>query len=198
MESVLIATENSGKIKEFEEMFATKGVKVKSLLDVSYPHSIEETGSTFEENAIIKANALAQYYNMTVIADDSGLEIDALDGEPGVYSARYAGAEKSDEKNMDKVLKELAGVKTELRTARFVCALAVVTPGEEPKTFRGICNGIINDSMVGSNGFGYDPIFYLPSFNKTMAQLPKEEKNKISHRANALKQLMLNFEEVMN
>jgi XTP/dITP diphosphohydrolase len=197
MKKIVIATENKGKIKEFQEMFASKGIEVQSLLDLSFPGEIEETGSTFEENAIIKAQALADYYKQTVIADDSGLEIDALGGEPGIYSARYAGASKNDQANIEKVLHKLEGVPDEKRSARFVCAIAVVTPNEEPVTFRGTCEGVIAQEQSGTNGFGYDPIFYLPEYQKTMAQLASDEKNKISHRAHAIKQLMTNIDEVI-
>ncbi|OZM57894.1 non-canonical purine NTP pyrophosphatase [Lottiidibacillus patelloidae] len=197
MKTVIIATENKGKIKEFKELFAEKGIEVQSLLDLSFPDEIEETGSTFEENAIIKAAALADYYQKPVIADDSGLEIDALDGEPGVYSARYAGGAKNDDANMEKVLENLKGVEESDRTARFVCVIAVVIPGQNPFTYRGTCEGLIANGKTGTNGFGYDPIFYLPEYKKTMAQLLSEEKNRISHRANAIKQLMTNIDEVI-
>jgi XTP/dITP diphosphohydrolase len=124
-----------------------------------------------------------------VVADDSGLEVDALNGEPGVYSARYAGLEKSDEKNIDKVLEKLEGIPDSERTARFQCALALALPGKDTVVVRGNCEGIITHERVGEQGFGYDPIFYVPSLQKTLAELPKEEKNKISHRAKALQKL---------
>jgi XTP/dITP diphosphohydrolase len=197
MKKVVIATENKGKIKEFQQLFASIGIEVQSLLDLSFPGEIEETGSTFEENAIIKAQVLADYYKQTVIADDSGLEIDALGGEPGIFSARYTGASKNDQANIEKVLHKLEGVPDEKRSARFVCAIAVVTPNEEPVTFRGTCEGIIAQEQSGTNGFGYDPIFYLPEYYKTMAQLAGDEKNKISHRAHAIKQLMINIDEII-
>ena len=137
---------------------------------------IEETGTTFEENALLKATSLANHLQSMVIADDSGLEIDALDGRPGIYSARYAGEEKSDEANIDKALKELEGTKESERTARFVCAIAVASPNKEPFTVRGTCEGFIGTERKGTNGFGYDPIFYVPSEQKMMAELTAEQK----------------------
>ena len=133
-----------------------------------------------------------------VIADDSGLEIDALDGRPGIYSARYAGEEKSDEANIDKVLKELEGTKESERTARFVCAIAVAFPNKEPFTVRGTCEGFIGTERKGTNGFGYDPIFYVPSEQKMMAELTAEQKGAISHRGNAIKKLSFVLEDIIS
>jgi len=189
VKTVIIATKNEGKAKEFESLFQAKGYKVKTLLDVPHSPDVEETGTTFEENAILKAEAIAKEYNQVVVADDSGLIVDALDGRPGVYSARYAGEEKNDEANTNKVLRELAGVPTEKRTARFYCALAVASPNQETITVSGTIEGIITEQPVGDNGFGYDPIFLVEELGKTTAELTKEEKNKISHRATALKAL---------
>ncbi|TLS39204.1 XTP/dITP diphosphatase [Pseudalkalibacillus caeni] len=189
MNKVLIASKNKGKIKEFEAMFAKHGIKVYSLYDLEEDYDLEETGTTFEENAALKAETIMEITNTMVLADDSGLVVDALDGRPGVYSARYAGEEKNDEANLQKVLKELEGIPAEQRAARFVAVLALSVPGEKTRTFRGACDGIIIDEKRGENGFGYDPIFYLPDKQKTMAEISKEEKNKISHRAAALKKL---------
>ncbi|MFC3883124.1 XTP/dITP diphosphatase [Bacillus songklensis] len=186
---VIIATKNPGKVKEFEALFSPKGIRVKSVLDFPEAIDVEETGMTFQENAILKAEAIAKQFNKMVIADDSGLCIDALNGEPGVYSARYAGSEKSDEANMKKVLENMQGIPLPERTAHFHCALAIAVPGHETIVVEGTCEGLITEEKQGTHGFGYDPIFYVPSLKKTMAQLEKEEKNKISHRANALKQL---------
>ncbi len=194
MNTVLIATKNKGKAKEFEALFSPKGIKVITLLDIENAIDVEETGSTFEENALLKANAISELMNIPVLSDDSGLVIDALDGRPGIYSARYAGLQKNDQDNIDKVLDELKGVPTEKRTARFYCAIALVGPNMEPITVSGTCEGIIADAPDGENGFGYDPIFYVPEKQTTMANLEKEEKNRISHRANALKEL----EKVLN
>lgn len=189
MKTVIIATKNKGKAKEFESLFAAKGYEVKTLLDVQGSPDVEETGTTFEENAILKAEAISKLYDQVVIADDSGLIVDALDGRPGVYSARYAGEDKSDEANTSKVLRELEGVPTEKRTARFYCALAVASPNQDTVTVSGAMEGLITEQLVGENGFGYDPIFFVQEVAKTTAELSKEEKNKISHRAHALKAL---------
>lgn len=189
MESVIIATKNKGKAKEFEKLFLPKGLVVKTLLDYPEIEDVEETGSTFEENAILKAETIANNLGVRVIADDSGLEIDALEGRPGVYSARYAGSEKNDENNIDKVLDELQGVPESERTARFCCALAMAEPGKETLTVFGTCEGRILNERRGTNGFGYDPIFYVETEGKAMAELASDEKNKISHRANAIRKL---------
>ncbi|RAS88918.1 XTP/dITP diphosphatase [Priestia endophytica] len=189
MKKILIATKNKGKVAEFAALFEKKGYTVQSLLDLEGDLDVEETGVTFEENAILKAEEISKLLDCPVVADDSGLEVDALNGEPGVYSARYAGLEKSDEKNIDKVLEKLEGIPDSERTARFQCALALALPGKDTVVVRGNCEGVITHERVGEQGFGYDPIFYVPSLQKTLAELPKEEKNKISHRAKALQKL---------
>ena len=189
MKQVIVATKNAGKAKEFEHIFNQYNVVVKSLLDFEGIEEIVEDGQTFEENALIKARAIAKQFNQVVIADDSGLEVDALDGRPGVYSARYAGEGRNDQANIEKVLSELEGVPTQNRSARFVCALALVTPEGQEAVVRGLCEGQFLSECVGSEGFGYDPIFYLPQLGKTMAQIPKSQKNVLSHRAEAFKKL---------
>jgi len=189
MKQVIIATKNAGKAKEFEHIFNQYNVVVKSLLDFEGIEEIVEDGQTFEENALIKARAIAKQFNQVVIADDSGLEVDALDGRPGVYSARYAGEGRNDQANIEKVLSELEGIPTQERSARFVCALALVTPEGEESVVRGTCEGQILSECIGNEGFGYDPIFYLPELGKTMAQIPKSQKNVLSHRAEAFKKL---------
>ena len=196
MKEILIATKNKGKIKEFADLFGEKGVKVSSLLDFPTVEDVEETGSTFIENAKIKAETISNHFNKIVVADDSGLSVDALGGKPGVYSARYAGETKSDEANLQKVLKEMEGIPFEKRTARFHCVLAVTIPNEETKIFEGTCEGYITEKPEGENGFGYDPIFYILDQKQTMAQLTSDEKNKISHRANAMKKLGENWESI--
>jgi XTP/dITP diphosphohydrolase len=198
MKQVIIATKNAGKVREFQAILGKRGVEVKSLLDFPDCPDVEETGSTFAENAILKAEAMARYFNTTVIADDSGLSIDALGGRPGVYSARYAGEEKNDQKNIAKVLSELEGVPSAKRTARFHCALAVAAPGRHTTVVEGTCEGYITEKPQGENGFGYDPIFYVPQKGKTMAQLSAEEKNQISHRAKALEKLDKQWDEIIN
>jgi XTP/dITP diphosphohydrolase len=189
VKSILIATTNKGKVKEFEALLQPKGLIVKSLLDFDQPIHVEETGTTFRENAILKAETVSAAFGEIVIADDSGLEIDALGGRPGVYSARYAGEDKNDKANIEKVLYELQGVPFEKRTARFRCALALAVPDKETIVVEGTCEGLIIEQPIGENGFGYDPIFYVKEKGKTMAQLSKNEKNEISHRSDALKKL---------
>lgn len=194
MKTVIIATKNRGKAKEFERMFLPLGYEVKTLLDFDDIEDIEETGKTFEENALLKAEAVCKITGQVVISDDSGLIVDALDGAPGIYSARYAGLEKSDQANMDKVLKELEEVPNEERTARFYCALAVAFPDGESLTVHGTCEGTILRERRGSHGFGYDPIFFVKELGKAMAELEPEVKSQISHRAKALK----NLESILN
>ncbi|WP_342558800.1 XTP/dITP diphosphatase [Metasolibacillus sp. FSL K6-0083] len=185
---VVIATKNKGKAKDFEALFTPLGYEVVTMFDVAPHMEIEETGTTFEENAILKAEALAESLQMLVIADDSGLAIDVLNGEPGVYSARYAG-DHDDEANIVKVLEKLQGVPEEQRTARFYCALAVAGPKLETYTVFGTCEGYILQEKRGTNGFGYDPIFYVPHLQRSMAELSPEEKGAISHRGNAIRKL---------
>ncbi|MCL6424761.1 MULTISPECIES: XTP/dITP diphosphatase [Bacillus] len=189
MKEAIIATHNPGKVKEFKEILEPRGYDVKSLAEIGFTEEIEEIGHTFEENAILKAEAVAKAVNKMVIADDSGLSIDNLGGRPGVYSARYAGEQKDDQANIEKVLSELKGIEKEQRTARFRCALAVSIPGEETKTVEGHVEGYIAEEPRGEYGFGYDPIFIVKDKDKTMAELTSDEKNKISHRADALKKL---------
>lgn len=189
MKEIIIATKNAGKVKEFEEFFAPYKITVKSLLDFENLPDVEETGTTFEENAALKAEQIAVHVQAPVLADDSGLMIDALDGRPGIYSARYAGEEKNDQANIDKVLDELQDVPEEKRTARFICVLAIAEPGKETIFRTGYCEGKIASEQKGTNGFGYDPIFIPDGYDETLGQLAPEVKNQISHRKNALDQL---------
>lgn len=189
MNSIFIATKNKGKVNDFQKLFSSYQVEVKSLLDNHGLPDVEETGSTFEENAALKAETIAARLQTPVLADDSGLMVDVLDGRPGIYSARYAGEEKNDLENLKKVLQELEGVPDEARTARFVCVLAVAIPNQQTLFKKGFCEGKIAKHPKGDNGFGYDPIFIPSGYNKTMAELSQEEKNKISHRHQALLQL---------
>lgn len=188
MKQVVIATKNKGKAKDFEALFNPFGIEVVTMFDVAPDMEIDETGTTFEENAILKAETLANTLNTLVIADDSGLMVDALNGEPGVYSARYAG-DHDDEANIVKVLEKLQGVPTEERTARFMCALAIAGPGVETQTVFGTCEGVILEQKRGTNGFGYDPVFYVPQLDRAMAELEPSEKAAISHRGNAIRKL---------
>lgn len=189
MKEIIIATKNAGKVKEFEEFFAPYEITVKSLLDFENLPDVEETGTTFEENAALKAEQITAHVQAPVLADDSGLMIDALDGRPGIYSARYAGEEKNDQANIDKVLDELQDVPEEKRTARFICVLAIAEPGKETIFRTGYCEGKIASEQKGTNGFGYDPIFIPDGYDETLGQLAPEVKNQISHRKNALDQL---------
>ncbi|MEH7357638.1 XTP/dITP diphosphatase [Priestia aryabhattai] len=189
MREIIIATKNAGKVKDFETLFSPKGFKVTSLLDFPEIEDVEETGVTFAENATLKAETISSALNKPVIADDSGLAIDALNGEPGVYSARYAGENKDDNANIEKVLQKLHDVPFEKRTARFHCTLAIAVPGKRTEFVEGTCEGRILEEKRGENGFGYDPIFFVEKWNCSMAELSKEQKNQISHRANALEKL---------
>ncbi|WHY65894.1 XTP/dITP diphosphatase [Neobacillus sp. SuZ13] len=197
MKEVIIATKNPGKAKEFEHIFSSRGITVRTLLDYPEIPDVEETGTTFEENATLKAEAVSKALGKMVIGDDSGLIVDALEGRPGIYSARYAGEPKNDQNNTDKVLSELEDIPEEKRTARFYCALAVAVPGQETKTVSGTCEGRILEERRGTNGFGYDPVFYVPEKGLAMAELSSDEKNKISHRANALKKLDVVLDSIL-
>ncbi|ELH1951228.1 XTP/dITP diphosphatase [Staphylococcus pseudintermedius] len=185
MADIVIASSNQGKINDFKVIFSEDNViGINKMIE---DFDVEETGTTFEENARLKSEAAAKLLNATVIADDSGLEVTALNGEPGVYSARYAGVQKSDEANIEKVLKGLEN--EENRAARFVCVISMTTATGETTTFKGTVEGEITLSQIGENGFGYDPIFLIPERQKTMAQLTAEEKSEISHRRKAIDQL---------
>ncbi|SEL16499.1 non-canonical purine NTP pyrophosphatase, RdgB/HAM1 family [Alkalibacterium pelagium] len=192
--TIVIATRNKGKAKEFEALFNKKGYAIQTLLDYPEVPDVEETGVTFQENALLKAETIAEQFETLVLADDSGLKVKALYGQPGVYSARYAGEEKNDAKNNAKLLNELADVKGEDRAAVFHCSLALAMPGKPSLVVDGEVAGQIMGVPRGENGFGYDPLFYLEDKEKTMAELTEEEKNDISHRAVALK----NLEDVLD
>ncbi|OEL02701.1 non-canonical purine NTP pyrophosphatase [Staphylococcus succinus] len=185
MEDIVIATNNKGKINDFKVIFPE--YNVIGISEIVEGFDVEETGETFEDNAKLKSEAAAKALNKRVIADDSGLEVFALNGEPGVYSARYAGVDKDDEANIDKVLKNLGDSVN--RSAQFVCVISMSAPGEETVQFKGTVQGEITLSKIGDNGFGYDPIFYIAEKNKTMAQLTLEEKSELSHRGKAIEQL---------
>ena len=189
MDELIIATKNAGKAKEFQQFFAQLHIRVKSLLDFDDLPDVEETGTTFAENARIKAETIAELLDMPVLADDSGLEIDALQGRPGIYSARYAGVDKDDEANIRKVLEEMQSVPMEQRTARFVCVLALAEKGKETVITEGYCEGKIALHPAGENGFGYDPIFIPEGYTNTLAELNPSVKQEISHRRHAMDQL---------
>lgn len=185
MPSILIATGNAGKAREFQEMIG-HAWDVKTLKDLPQVPEIIEDGATFEANAVKKARALAGVWDSWILADDSGLEVDALDGAPGVYSARYAGVHGDDAANNRKLLQELAGVPDARRGAQFHCVLALMHRGEIVGTFNGICRGRILHGARGTNGFGYDPLFQPDGFDRTMAELTPAEKHAISHRGQAM------------
>jgi XTP/dITP diphosphohydrolase len=189
---LLVATTNSGKFEEVSAFLKRFPVRIVSLRDLVSPPLIIEDGATFEANAIKKARILADFSGLFTLADDSGLEVDALGGAPGIYSARYAGEECNDEKNNRQLLQELKTVPEHERTARFVCALALCAPasrGIEDWTVHEVCEGRIAFSRQGSNGFGYDPLFFYPPFRKTFGEIDRATKATVSHRGKALKQL---------
>lgn len=185
---LIIATNNQGKVREIKQMLEPLGYEPVSLKDAQIEIEVEEDGETFEENAHLKAKAVYDICRCPVIADDSGLEVDFLGGAPGIYSARYAGEGATDEQRIQKILDELDGVDVSLRTARFVCAMYCILDDETEYSVRGTLEGFIGTEPLGENGFGYDPIFMVDE-DTSVAMLPAEEKNRISHRANALKQL---------
>lgn len=188
MEKLILATKNKGKIIELRDLLKGLPIELISLLDFDFPDT-PETGATFAENAVIKAQAVFNQTGIPCIADDSGLEIDALGGKPGVMSARFAGEHGDDSANNLKVLELMEGIPVAKRTARFKCAIAMVGLTDEPFITYGTCEGFITNAPEGNNGFGYDPLFWVHDFEKTMAELSLEEKNLISHRAIAFKKV---------
>ncbi len=184
---IVLATRNRGKVRELQELLAETNFEVVSLADYPGVPEVIEDGNTFKENAIKKAREVAEAVGEVTLADDSGLEVDYLDGAPGVLSARFAGEQHDDEANNRKLLQLLSGVPWEKRTARFRCVVAIAVPGGKVETAEGTCQGIITTQPRGKNGFGYDPLFYIPGYGKTFAELEGPEKNKISHRGRALR-----------
>lgn len=184
---LLVATNNTGKVREFSSLLSSDDWELTTPTQEGIDIEIQETGKTFEENAEIKATAYAKSSHLVAIADDSGLEVAALNGEPGVLSARYAGENASDSERIEYLLKNLSSVPWGERQARFRCAIAIAFPDGEVKLCQGECQGIIAFEPKGEKGFGYDPIFYLPEFDKTMSELNFEEKNRVSHRGKAAK-----------
>lgn len=189
MKEIIIATKNPNKAKEFKRIFDESEIELKTLLDFPGFPDVRETGSTFEENAKLKAHAVMQKFNLPTIADDSGLQVDALFGQPGIYSARYAG-DHNDAANNAKLLSELGGMPMEKRTARFVTTLVFSNPkNDDDLIVEGEVKGLIATLPEGDDGFGYDPLFYVPEMDKTMGQMSMDEKNKISHRGRAIRKL---------
>ena len=184
--TIIFATGNQGKMREIRKILGDMDVEILSMKEAGLSADIIEDGTTFEENAIIKAKAVAKETNHIVLADDSGLEIDYLNKEPGIYSAIYMGEDTSYEIKNKNLIERLNGVEDEKRTARFVCAIAAAMPNGEVITTHGVIEGRIGYEPKGSNGFGYDPIFYVPEYGCSSAQLSEEEKNAISHRGKAL------------
>lgn len=186
MKRIIFATGNAGKMKEIREIMADMDVEILSMKEAGIEADILEDGATFEENAVIKAKAIAAMTKDIVLADDSGLEVDYLNKEPGVYSARYLGEDTSYDIKNQAILDRLAGVPKEKRTARFVCAIAAVLPDGRILVTRETIEGYIGEKPAGSNGFGYDPIFYVDEFGCSTAELSEQQKNEISHRGKAL------------
>ncbi len=179
---LLIATTNSGKVREFRKLFDGLACDLVSLPEVGIVHEVAETGATYEDNAVLKARTYAAMSGLLTLADDSGLEVDVLGGRPGVYSARYAPDSPT---RIRQLLAELANVPDEKRTARFQCVIALARPDGRLEITKGICEGQIAHEARGRHGFGFDPVFYMPEYGATMAELPEDLKNRISHRARA-------------
>ncbi len=188
-ERIIFATGNENKVKEIREIMGEFGIPVLSMREAGIEADPDETGTTFEENALIKARTVWEISGGLVLSDDSGLEIDALNKEPGIHSSRYMGTDTSYHDKNNNLIKRLEGVKDPDRTARFICAVAAVFPDGSEKTVRGVMEGFIGYEEKGENGFGYDPIFILPKYGKTTAELPPEVKNSESHRGSALRQM---------
>lgn len=204
IERIVFATGNTGKVREIQAILADLGLEVVSMKEAGIHVDIEENGSTYEENALIKSRAVAaclkeagQQEHTVVMSDDSGLEIDYLNKEPGIYSARYLGEDTSYRIKNANLIGRLEGVEDALRTARFVCAIAAVLPDGRELTSRGVIEGRIGYEEKGSNGFGYDPIFYVPEFGCTTAELSEEQKNQVSHRGNALQAMKGLLQRIM-
>lgn len=198
MAQILVASRNQGKVNEFAEMMQDLNVAWLGLADIGVDMDVVETGVTFAENAVLKARIYARASGLLSLADDSGLEVDALQGAPGVYTARYGGAGLTPEARYRLVLQQLASVPAAQRAARFRCVLALAAPdGRLLTTAEGVCEGMIAAAPAGAGGFGYDPIFYLPDRGKTMAQLEAAEKHQISHRGRAMRQLEPRLRQIL-
>lgn len=191
MKEIVVATQNKGKIAEIVLALSQLPVKVLALSDFDPIPEAVENGASFMENAILKARHYSKFTGKACLADDSGLEVDALEGAPGIYSARFAGERADDAANNQKLLTELTHIRADERTARFRCVLAFVDTDESVVTTDGVCEGNIIEEMRGVGGFGYDCLFYVPKLNKTMAQLSEDEKNAISHRGQALNRMAI-------
>lgn len=204
MDKIIFATGNEHKMVEIRMILEDLGIEVLSQREAGIEAEVVEDGTTFEENALIKAKGIAaaarqmpEYENAVILADDSGLEIDYLNKEPGIYSARYMGEDTSYDIKNQALLDRLSGVEDEKRTARFVCAIAAAFPDGTSEVVRGTMEGIIGHEIIGANGFGYDPIFFLPEYGCTSAQLAPEKKNELSHRGEGLRKMRVILEDKM-
>ena len=198
MTKLLVATHNQGKVVEFADMLQDLAIEWLSLDDVGVTQDVEETGSTFRENGVLKAKTYAAETGLLTLADDSGLEVDALGGAPGVYTARYGGAGLTAVQRYQKLLADIKNIPDPQRTARFRCVIVLAGPdGTILGESEGVCEGRIAQAPVGDNGFGYDPVFYLPQFNQTMAQIPASQKHQISHRGLAVQAILPRLRELL-
>lgn len=194
---IVLASGNEGKIKEIKEMLEGMSIELVSLREYDKVPEIIENGNTFLENALKKAKIISEFTGETVLADDSGLLVNALDGEPGIYSARYAGEKATDEDNINLLLEKLKDIPQEERSAFFCCVLVLYNKDGSYESFESRWNGQIIDERRGTNGFGYDPVFYIPALKKTAAELPPEIKNRLSHRGQAFAQLRRKLAELL-
>ena len=192
---LVIATRNPGKTAEIRDLLAGFPVEIKNLDDFGPLPVVEEDGKTFDDNAYKKASVTAKILGIPALADDSGLAVEALDGAPGVLSARYAGERATDDQRCAKLLKEITGKSN--RRAAFECVISIAVPSGPALTFEGRCEGLIAERPAGQNGFGYDPIFFYPPLKKTFAQLTREEKSRVSHRGRALSEMKQEFDKVL-
>lgn len=189
IEEILLATRNQDKVRELTALLGDLGIRIRTLAEFPTAPEIEEDGTTCEANALKKAGGIAAATGFPSVADDTGLEVDALGGRPGVYAARYAGEHATYEDNCRKLLQELKGVPWAGRTARFITVAALAMPGGQSQVTTGILQGVIAEACVGSQGFGYDPVFFVPELGRTLAELTAEEKNRVSHRAKAFRSM---------
>ena len=197
MPKLLLATSNPGKIREYHFLLCGLGYQMTTLAEEGITRVVTESGNNYEENARLKAITYAKLGQLIALADDSGLEVDALNGEPGIQSARFAGETATDAEKVSLLLARLNDVPCEQRTARFKCVIAIATPGGHSELCYGECQGMIAIEAKGKNGFGYDPIFFVPHLNKTVAQLTPKEKNAISHRGNAIRKFKPLLEDLL-
>lgn len=193
MKQIMIATSNAHKVEEFKRMLEPYGYEVKSLLDLNEEIDIEENGTTFEENALIKAKTIHDKLHIEVIADDSGLAVNAMNGEPGIYSARFLGRDTSYDVKNQYIIDQVK--QAEDKGAQFVCAIAYIDAKGQEKVFTGVVEGKIYDHIEGAKGFGYDPIFYYPPFKTTLANVSEDQKNEVSHRGKAIQMLLTYMKE---